>query len=85
MPELPDIVVYIEALAPRVLGQPLDRVRLASPFLLRSVAPPLSAAFGRRVVGLRRLLDSKGLDRPTAIASSAAHAFGVGLLLPPGR
>ncbi len=55
MPELPDIVVYLEALAPRVLGQPLERVRLASPFLLRSVAPPLSAAFGRRVVGLRRL------------------------------
>ncbi len=55
MPELPDIVVYLDALAPRVLAQPLDRVRLASPFLLRSVTPPLSAAFGRRVVGLRRL------------------------------
>ena len=55
MPELPDIVVYLDALAPRVLDQPLERVRLASPFLLRSVAPPLSAAFGRRVVGLRRL------------------------------
>ena len=55
MPELPDIVVYLDALAPRVLGQPLERVRMASPFLLRSVAPPLSAAFGRRVVGLRRL------------------------------
>ena len=55
MPELPDVVVYLEALVPRVLGQPLERVRLMSPFLLRSVAPPLAAAFGRRVVGLRRL------------------------------
>lgn len=55
MPELPDVVVYLEALAPRVLGQPLERVRLASPFLLRSVSPPLSDAFGRRVMSLRRL------------------------------
>jgi formamidopyrimidine-DNA glycosylase len=55
MPELPDVVLYLEALAPRVLGQPLERVRLASPFLLRSVSPPLAAAAGRRVVGLRRL------------------------------
>src|SRR5262245_40513323 len=55
MPELPDVVVYLEALAPRVVGQPLERVRLASPFLLRSVAPPLSSAEGKRVVGLRRL------------------------------
>ncbi|HEV8630912.1 MAG TPA: DNA-formamidopyrimidine glycosylase family protein [Thermoanaerobaculia bacterium] len=55
MPELPDVVVYLEALAPRVLGQPLLRARLASPFLLRSVRPPLSSAEGRRVIGLRRL------------------------------
>ena len=55
MPELPDVVVYLEALQPRVLGQPLERVRLASPFLLRSVSPPLSSAEGKRVVGLRRL------------------------------
>ncbi len=55
MPELPDVVVYLEALAPRVLGQPLERVRLGSPFLLRSVTPPLAAVAGRRVVGLRRL------------------------------
>jgi len=55
MPELPDVVVYLEALAPRVLGQPLERLRLASPFLLRSVSPPLATAVGRRVVGLRRL------------------------------
>jgi len=55
MPELPDVVVYLEALAPRVLGQPLERVRLASPFLLRSVSPPLSEVNGKRVTGLRRL------------------------------
>ena len=55
MPELPDIAVYVEALARRVVGEALERVRLASPFLLRSVDPPLSAAEGRRVVGVRRL------------------------------
>ena len=55
MPELPDITVYIEALSARVLNEPLERVRLASPFLLRTVEPPLSSAEGRRVLGLRRL------------------------------
>jgi formamidopyrimidine-DNA glycosylase len=55
MPELPDITAYLEALAPRVLGEPLERVRLASPFLLRTFDPPLSAVEGRRVEGLRRL------------------------------
>jgi formamidopyrimidine-DNA glycosylase len=55
MPELPDITVYIEALASRVVGQPLERVRIAKPFLLRSVDPPLSAASGRRVTGIRRM------------------------------
>ncbi len=55
MPELPDVVVYIDALGPRVVGQPLERVRLASPFLLRSVDPPLEAVQGRAVRGLRRL------------------------------
>src|SRR6185503_17327462 len=55
MPELPDVVVYLESLAPRVLGQPLERVRLASPFLLRSVVPPLGEVDARRVTGLRRL------------------------------
>lgn len=55
MPELPDVVVYLEALAPRVLGQPLERVRLASPFLLRSVSPPLGDVNGKQVTGLRRL------------------------------
>ncbi len=55
MPELPDGEVYLECLQPRVLGQALERVRLGSPFLLRSVEPPLAAVEGRRVVGLRRL------------------------------
>jgi formamidopyrimidine-DNA glycosylase len=55
MPELPDVVTYIEALGPRIVGQRLDRVRLASPFVLRSVEPPLAAAAGRTVLGLRRL------------------------------
>jgi formamidopyrimidine-DNA glycosylase len=55
MPELPDVVVYIERLAPRVLDQPLERIRLRNPFFLRSVEPPPGAAEGRRVVALRRL------------------------------
>jgi formamidopyrimidine-DNA glycosylase len=55
MPELPDITLYLERLEPLVVGQPLVGVRLASPFLLRSVEPPLAAAGGRRVVGLRRV------------------------------
>lgn len=55
MPELPDVVVYLEALETRIAGRVLEGVRLSSPFLLRSVAPPLSAYAGRQVVGLRRL------------------------------
>ena len=53
MPELPDIVLYIESLRPRVVGRPLERVRLRSPFLLRSVEPPLSSVEGRTVRDLR--------------------------------
>jgi formamidopyrimidine-DNA glycosylase len=55
MPELPDITIYLDALAPRIVGQPLERARIVSPSLLRSVDPPLSAAEGRKVVGLRRI------------------------------
>ncbi len=55
MPELPDITVYLEALEARVLGRTLERVRLGSPFLLRSVDPPLADAHGCEVVALRRL------------------------------
>jgi len=55
VPELPDILLYLRALEPRIVGQRIAGVRLASPFLLRSVNPPLSTIEGRRVVGLRRL------------------------------
>lgn len=55
VPELPDIVVYIEALEKRILGERLDRVRIASPFLLRTATPPLANAEGKTVVKLRRL------------------------------
>ncbi len=55
MPELPDITVYLEALEERVLGRTLERLRLASPFLLRTAVPPLKTAEGREVIGLSRL------------------------------
>jgi formamidopyrimidine-DNA glycosylase len=55
MPELPDIVVYIESLEARVLGRILIKVRLLNPFLLRTAVPPLSAIEGRQVNGLTRL------------------------------
>jgi formamidopyrimidine-DNA glycosylase len=55
MPELPDITVYIEALEKRIRGQRLERVRIVSPFLLRTVTPPLERAFGKKVLKLRRV------------------------------
>jgi formamidopyrimidine-DNA glycosylase len=55
MPELPDIVVYLDALHRRVVGRTLDKIRLISPFLLRSVEPPVDRAEGKTVRGLRRL------------------------------
>jgi formamidopyrimidine-DNA glycosylase len=55
MPELPDVTLYIEALAKRIHGQPLLHVRFASPFLLRTALPPIGTALGRRVRRLRRL------------------------------
>jgi len=55
MPELPDVLLYIHALRPRVVGSRLMRVRLVSPFLLRSTDPPLSAFDGRTTVDLHRL------------------------------
>ncbi len=55
MPELPDICLYLHALGPRLVGRRLQRIRLASPFLVRSVEPPLSAFEGRVVVTLERL------------------------------
>jgi formamidopyrimidine-DNA glycosylase len=55
VPELPDILLYLRALEARIAGRRIIGVRLASPFLLRSVDPPLSAVEGRTIVGLRRL------------------------------
>jgi formamidopyrimidine-DNA glycosylase len=55
MPELPDIVVYVEALERRVVGSTLERVTIASPFVLRSVDPPVREIEGKRVVGVRRM------------------------------
>ena len=55
MPELPDLTVYLDALERRLLGQPLERIRLASISLLRSVDPPLADFSGKRVLALRRI------------------------------
>jgi formamidopyrimidine-DNA glycosylase len=55
MPELPDVLLYLHALKPRVVGRRVTHVRLASPFLLRSIDPPLSAIEGKQVIGLHRL------------------------------
>jgi formamidopyrimidine-DNA glycosylase len=55
MPELPDISAYLTALEHRIAGQRLENIRLGSPFLLRTVDPPLQSASGRRVTGLRRI------------------------------
>jgi len=55
MPELPDVTLYIEALEARLVGQPLQRIRLASPFLLRSFDPPLHAAEAKKVLGFHRI------------------------------
>jgi formamidopyrimidine-DNA glycosylase len=55
MPELPDITVYIDALRPRILGQEILAARALNPFVLRTVAPPLSDAVGRRVRSISRL------------------------------
>ena len=55
MPELPDVCVYLEALERTVVGRTLERIRLASPFVLRSYDPPLDATFGRSVQGVQRI------------------------------
>jgi formamidopyrimidine-DNA glycosylase len=55
MPELPDVEAYLGALRPRIVGQPLERVRVANPFLLRTADPPLSAVDGHVVRELRRV------------------------------
>jgi formamidopyrimidine-DNA glycosylase len=55
MPELPDIAAYIAALEPRILAQPVERIRIASPFLLRTADPPLADVEARKVCDLRRI------------------------------
>jgi formamidopyrimidine-DNA glycosylase len=55
MPELPDVAVYVDALTRQVTGHPVQRVRLLSPFVLRTALPPIASAEGRRVVGVRRI------------------------------
>jgi formamidopyrimidine-DNA glycosylase len=55
VPELPDIVIYIEALEKRILGQVMEGIRLVSPFLLRTTDPPLMSAVGKGVRELRRV------------------------------
>lgn len=55
MPELPDITVYVEALEERILHRPLGRIRIASPFLLRTVDPAIPEAEGKTIIGLRRI------------------------------
>jgi formamidopyrimidine-DNA glycosylase len=55
MPELPDVLLYLHALRPRVVGQRVSGIRLVSPFLLRSIDPPLASAEGRLVTDLHRL------------------------------
>ncbi len=55
VPELPDIIAYIEALDTKVVGQPIEGIRISSPFVLRSVDPPVNEAIGKQVRDLRRL------------------------------
>src|SRR5262249_10867417 len=55
MPELPDIVVYIEALEKRILGETLEDIRIVSPFLLRTAIPPINSATNRKVIQIQRL------------------------------
>lgn len=71
MPELPDIEAYIEALRPRVVGETLLGIRLANPFLVRTVDPPLEAVVGGRVEALERL--GKRVVFEVTIPSDRAH------------
>src|SRR5258707_13731077 len=54
MPELPDLTVYLDFLQSHIVGETLERIRLASPFVLRTADPPLKVAENKRVLGLRR-------------------------------
>ncbi len=76
MPELPDIVVYLEALEPRILNQTLERVQIASPFLLRTAAPPITSAEGKKVIELRRLGKRICIGLEDDLAPHAGYARG---------
>jgi formamidopyrimidine-DNA glycosylase len=80
VPELPDIVVYIEALESRIRGQVLDKIRVVSPFLLRTTDPPLAAAEGKRVRELRRVGKriAIGLGAGSSAGESSAGEWGAG-------
>jgi formamidopyrimidine-DNA glycosylase len=67
VPELPDISAYLSALKERIVGQPLEHVRIASPFLLRTAQPPITDAMGHKVLALRRIGKriAIGLDNDT--------------------
>jgi formamidopyrimidine-DNA glycosylase len=73
VPELPDIVIYIEALESRIVGQVLEKIRVVSPFLLRTVDPPLASAEGKRVRRLRRVGKriAIGLDDESSLDKSS--------------
>jgi len=72
VPELPDVTVYVEALARRIAGRELERIRLKSPFLLRTAAPPLASAHGRRVLGVRRMGKRIVIELAPAAAGESA-------------
>jgi formamidopyrimidine-DNA glycosylase len=55
MPELPDVVIYVESLERRIVGREIEHIRLASPFVLRTAVPPIAAVEAKRVVAIRRL------------------------------
>ena len=71
MPELPDVTVYIEALERRIAGATLQRVRLLTPFLLRSVDPPPRELSGKPVLGLRRVGKRIVMELPDKSSSSS--------------
>ena len=71
MPELPDITAYLDALQPRVVGQPLETVRLGNPFLVRTIDPRRGELAGRRVEGLASARQADRLRASTATCSSS--------------
>jgi formamidopyrimidine-DNA glycosylase len=75
LPELPDVVVYLEALTRHVVGQRLERVNLLSPFVLRSVDPPVSAVTGRTVRAVRRIGKRIVLSFDSATDAEASQAL----------